>query len=127
MKTAILVAHGARSEGIHSKPKVKIITKSYTNLTFAEAIAYMGGGKSAEYPSTSVGSFDPLSDDECKVLFGKTSKVDAGPSFIDTGKRRAGDMAGYKIFALRGQTATFDDVGLFANAYDKVILVACRG
>jgi len=124
MERVILVAHGQRQEGMHSKANVVIITKAYQPLTFKEAMAYMNGGNAPEYPSTSVGDMESLSDADCMALFGK---VPAGNGFADTGKRRGGDMKGYKIFALRNAESDFEKVSQWATANDyKVILLSCR-
>ncbi len=124
MERVILVAHGAREEGVHSKANVVIITKAYQPLTFDAAKAYMAGGNAPEYPSTSVGDMEPLSDNDCMALFGK---VPVGNGYVDTGKRRGGDMKGYKIFALRNMGSNLDNVSQWATANDyKVILLSCR-
>jgi hypothetical protein len=124
METIILVAHGNQKPGSFSNPKVKIITKAGQPLSFIEAKAYLNGGNSPEFASSSLGDFGRLSDVNCIDLFGSVPA--AGPGFIDTGKRRGNNIAGYRIFALRGQDVTFTDIGLFAQSYQKVILVACR-
>ena len=124
MATIILVAHGAQQQGAFSNPKVKIITKAGQPLTFSEAKDYLKGGNAPEFPSSSLGNFVRLSDADCTALFGVVPP--AGPGFIDTKKRRGGDMAGYPIFALRGKDVSFAEVGILAQQYDKVILLACR-
>ena len=124
METIILVAHGAQQSGAFSNPKVKIITKAGQPLSFADARAYMDGGTAPEFASSSLGSFGPLSDDDCTALFGVVPP--AGPGYVFTGKRRGGDMTGYRIFALRGQEVSFAEIGIFAQQYEKVILLACR-
>lgn len=124
MATIILVAHGNQRSGAFSNPKVKIITKSGQPLTFQEATDYLRGGNAPEFASSSLGDYGRLSDADCTALFGVVPAN--GPGYIDTGKRRGGDMNGYPIYALRGQDVPFLDIGLFAAGYDKVILVACR-
>jgi hypothetical protein len=124
MTTIILVAHGEQRPGAFSNPKVKIITKAGQPLTFIDAKAYMNGGAAPEFASSSLGSFGGLSNADCTALFGVVPP--AGPGFVDTGKHRGGDMAGYPIFALRGEDVSFAEVGIFAQQYDKVILLACR-
>lgn len=124
MSTIILVAHGNQMQGSFSNPKVKIIAKAGEGLTFADAKAYMDGGVAAEYASSSLGSFGMLSNADCTALFGLIPT--AGPGCANTGKRRGGDMRGYQILALRGTNASFAEIGVFAQGYDKVILLACR-
>jgi hypothetical protein len=125
MDTVILVAHGSQRSGAFSNPKIKIITKAGQALTFAEAKVYLNGGAAPEFASSSLGDYEPLSDDDCRGLFGVVPG--AGPGYVNTGKRRGGDTAGYQIFAMRGMNASFADIATnFAKSYNKVILVACR-
>ncbi|MNJ86404.1 hypothetical protein D3C87_38980 [compost metagenome] len=124
MERVILVAHGQRQEGVHSKPNVIIITKAYQPLSFEEAINYMKGANAPEYPSTSVGDMEPLTDANCRALFGA---VPVGTGYVFTGKRRGGDMKGYRIFALRGAESNLEQVSAWATQNDfKVILLSCR-
>ncbi|BAY29805.1 hypothetical protein NIES2107_16490 [Nostoc carneum NIES-2107] len=124
MATIILVAHGSQRSGSFSNSKVKIITKAGTALSFQEAKDYMNGSAFPEYTSSSLGDFGGLSDTDCTALFG--SVPGAGSGYINTGKRKGGDMMGYQIFALRGQNVSFAEIGIFAQNYEKVILLACR-
>ncbi len=123
-ETVVLLAHGNQESGAWSHPKIKIITKAQQPLS-AEAVRdYLQGGTAPEFSSCSLGNFGPVSDQECqrdiRVVPGK------GPGFVDTGKRRGGDMEGYRIFVLRGKSASFSDFGKWAGNFGKVIILACR-
>ncbi|MGB7711453.1 MAG: hypothetical protein WBL95_18280 [Microcoleus sp.] len=124
MATIILVAHGSQRSGSFSNAKVKIITKAGQPLSFDDAKNYLNGGNAPEFSSSSLGDFSGLSDADCRELFGRVPGE--GPGYVNTGKHRGDDMNGYQIFALRGQESSFADIGLFAQGYDRVILVACR-
>ncbi len=124
-KKAILVAHSSRDPGVGSNSKIKIITRAYTPLTFAQAREYMEKmGAAAEYSSVAIGDLHPLSDGDYRDLFDGPPPAGAGP--VNTGKHKGGDLGGPEIFALRGVNYTFDDVVEFAKDYTQVILLACR-
>ena len=124
METIVLLAHGNASSGSFSNPKVKIITGSGQLLSDSEVRAYLGGATAPEFASSSLGSFGPVSDAECSRDLGVIP--DAGPGVVDCGKRRGSAMTGYRIFVLRGMELSFAEVGLFAQGFGKVILLACR-
>lgn len=124
MAKIILVAHGSQRAGSFSNSKVKIITQAGKPLSFDDAKNYLNGGQASEFPSSSLGDFSELSDPDCLELFGRVPGAE--PGYVNTGKRRGNDMNGYQIFALRGQDVSFAEIGIFAQNYERVILVACR-
>lgn len=126
MNKAILVAHGSGGHGTFSIPKVKTITPADKALYFKEAKQYMGSTTTwPEYSSTSFDTFGPLSDADCRDLFGL---VPLGTGIVSSGLRRGGDMKGALIYALKGQAINSDDVKNFiaANNITSLVLLACR-
>lgn len=127
MKRVILVAHGEGGQGTFSIKKTKTITRANTALTFTKAKEYMDSSKTwPEYASTSFGEFGPLTEAQCRSIFGKTV---AGNGIVSTGLRKGGDMAGIPIYVLKGR----DDLSradletyITTNSITTLILLACR-
>lgn len=96
------------------------------DLSFADAKAYPKNGTGGLYPSTSFSTFEVLSDDDCKSLFGKA--IPAG-GVQATGFKLGKDMKGAPIYALRQKDLSFPELGNWAvrNKWDQVVVVACRG
>lgn len=125
MKQVILVAHGEGNPSF-SIPKVKTITPANTALSFQTAKEYMDSDQAwPEYASTSFGEFSPLSDDDCRALFGKIPK---GDGIVSTGLRRGKDVGGVSIFALRVHDINAENIMDFitTNSITSMILLACR-
>lgn len=125
---AILVAHGEGNQGTFSiSSNVKTITKADVNLSFAEAKVYIKSSNAyPEFASTSFGQFGPLSDDDCRALFGV---VPTGAGIVSTKIRRGGDMAGPVVYALRGGADIAGaDIKNFmtTNSITSLVLLACR-
>lgn len=122
----VLVAHGCAQPGAWSNDRIKIITKSGRPLTFDEAVEYIGGKSFPEFASSSLGSFAPLSDDDCRSIFGC---VPVGRGIINTGLRRGGSRTGERerVFVLREAECTFAELGVFASRNNvRIVLAACR-
>ena len=80
-----------------------------------------------EYESTSFGKdFEPLSDPDCKALF--NTQIPPGIGIVDTNKRKGKDVAGVKIFALRGTTMTKQEIEEYMDneKITSMVLLACR-
>lgn len=123
-ETVILLAHGSALTGAFSNPKVKIITKAGEPLYSPDVRAYFAGGSAPEFASSSLGHFSGVEDALCQQDVGVIPG--AGPGFVDSGKRRGGTMTGYRIFVLRNQDVSFAEIGIWAQQFGKVILLACR-
>jgi hypothetical protein len=123
-ETIVLLAHGNQRPGSFSNPKIKIITKSGEPLDATDVRSYLSGKSYPEFSSSSLGDFGGVDDEYCLRDLGVVPAV--GPGFVDSGKRRSGDMTGYRVFVLRNQNASFAEIGVFAQQFEKVILLACR-
>lgn len=127
MEYRVLVCHGRRDETVHSVDNVKIITKAYQILTFAEARKYFKEEvPKGEYASAAVGPCGTLSDQNYKDLFDKNPPAQQG--FVFTGLYVKGDIGGKKIYALRNDhEISLIEISQWAQTFSgKVILVACR-
>ncbi|PHS78537.1 MAG: hypothetical protein COB59_06610 [Rhodospirillaceae bacterium] len=126
MKKIILVAHGAGESGDFSIPKVKTITKAHESLSFEAAKLYMDTKKAApEFSSTNFDDFGGLSDQDCNALFGKVPK---GTEIVFTGLHKGGDLGGVRIYALRSDDLTKDQLTDYItdNEITSMVLLACR-
>ena len=112
--------------GAWSDSRIKTPVAAMHNLSFADAKTYLKNGKGGLYPSTSFSTFEGLSDEDCKSLFGKA--LPAG-GVQPTGMKLGQDTKGAPIYALRQKVLSFPELGIMAtrNKWDQVILVACRG
>jgi hypothetical protein len=127
MKKIILVAHGQGGAGTFSIPKVKTITPANEALAFAKAKEYINSSKTwPEYSSTSFGDYGPLSDNDCRDLFG--GKIPAGEGIVSTSLHKGKDVGAPLIYALRNRNLNRDALEQYINTNNitTLILLACR-
>lgn len=123
-KTIVVIAHGDSRPGAFSNPHIKIITKSEQPLSFADAKLYLGGTNFPTYASSSLGSYDKLSDADCRAILGKVPGP--GPGLVDTGMTVP--VRGYPVYVLRGRDdVSFAEMGVLSGRMKaNFVLLACR-
>ncbi|KAL1875170.1 hypothetical protein Daus18300_003238 [Diaporthe australafricana] len=127
--TIILVAHGDQQSGVLAAKNIKAHAKSGSPLSFDAALKFMNGDvKTPIFPSASVGTFEGLSDQNCKALF--KGRVFSTKRLVNTTLTvPKGEFMGSQIWCLNGQEkeTSIAEISVKWKAPKTVILLSCRG